>query len=323
MDKELRKALADLGAAADPARTEKAVRKRIAEEEVPAETRRYPGGYQRPLRAVLAAAVALVLAGSVYAAVQKFLTVTLPEDGPYDVVVQMPEEAGEMIVLPAEKRKELQAHVLTQEDILEGKTEEKQKRFDTWAEAAAWLDCGLLTSDALTETQQDWGNVRLRVNGAIYPTLGRATSLSLYGTVTGALLEKTGWQRGYGSLTVTIPLSGEWENYGHTMIYRTDRIYDKDEPVVLDLNEHEKQSAGELVTRYTTASGIQAEIAVLTVPYAQTVYPDGRTPETKMRESTEVHIYFLHGGILYEFRFSAENAESGVEAAKAVMDSME
>lgn len=174
MDKELRKALADLGAAADPARTEKAVRKRIAVEEVPAETRRHPGGYQRPLRAVLAAAVALVLAGSVYAAVQKLLTVTLPEEGPYDVILQIPEDAGDMIILPEEKRKELQAHILTQEDILEGKTEEKQKRFDTWAEAAAWLDCGLLTSDALTETQQDWGNVRLRVNGAIYPTLGRA-----------------------------------------------------------------------------------------------------------------------------------------------------
>ena len=122
MDKELKMALETMTAEANPVRVEQAVRERIAKEEVPAETRRHPGGYRKPIRAVLAAAMVLVLAGSVYAAVQvqKRLTVTLPEDGPVDVVMKVPEEAGEMIVLSEEKRKELQAHVVTQEDIKNG-----------------------------------------------------------------------------------------------------------------------------------------------------------------------------------------------------------
>ena len=168
----------------------------------------------------------------------------------------------------------------------------------------------------------EWGGVRLRVNGEIYPTLGRMTSVNLTGTVTSPLFEQGGMLGTNGFLTVTIPLSGEWENYGHTMIYRTDRIYDEDETIGVDLNKHEKQSTGELVTRYTTTAGIPVEIAVLRVPYAQTVYPDGKTPETEMRESTEVHLYFLWESILYEIRFSAADAESGVESAKAIADSM-
>ncbi len=327
MDKELKMALETMTAEANPVRVEQAVRERIAKEEVPAETRRHPGGYRKPIRAVLAAAMVLVLAGSVYAAVQvqKRLTVTLPEDGPVDVVMKVPEEAGEMIVLSEEKRKELQAHVVTQEDIKNGIYAEKYRLFDTWAEAAEWLGCGLLTSDVLTEVEnKKWGNVRLWVNGDIYPTLGDQTSVTLFGVVSSPLLEKTGKYDGSGLLTVTIPLSGNWENYGRSMVYLTDTGYDENEDGTIEINwnEIEKQSTGELVTQYTTTSGIQAEIAVMTARYGVKSWKAGNTWETEIRENLEAFVYFLHGGILYELRLGPGDVESGVEAAKAIMDSM-
>lgn len=317
MDKELKKALMELTEGADPCRVEEAVRERIAKEEHPAETRQIPSGYRYPVRILLTAAMVLLLSVSVYAAVQKMLTVILPEEGSYDVMVQVPEDAGDMIVLPEEKREQLQAHVLTQEDILTGRTQEKQKHFNTWEEAAVWLDCGLLASDLLTEAEGEWGEVRLRVYGDVYPELGKQSSVSLIGTAECPLLLDASVM-----LTMTIPLSGDWKNYGTNTIYITDKVYEPDETVGLNLNEHEKVSTGEQVTQYTTASGIPVEIAVLTVPKARAVLEDGKAVGTEFRNSTEVHVYFLHEGILYELQFSAPDAESGTETAKAIAESM-
>ena len=326
MDKELRRALTEMTGDADPGRVENAVRDRICGAENPIGTRRIPGGYRRPVRAVLAAVMVLMLAMSGYAAVQKLMTVTLPEEGPYDVVVEMPEDAGRMIVLPEEKRKELQAHVVLPEDIKNGVYAEKERRFDTWTEAAVWLDCGMLTSDLLTEKErewakdlgQSWGNVNLLVNNNVYPTLGERTSINLSGTVYCSLLaeDEFAW------LSVRIPLSGDWESYGHAVTYSLDKMYESEDAIIADLENHEKTSTDGSVTQYTTASGIRTEIAVLTVPKISTVLKNGIAVGTERIDSIQIHLFFLHEGILYELHFSAPDAESGTETAKAIAESM-
>lgn len=324
MDKEqLKRALAALAEEADPVRVEEAVREQIGKGTAP---RRHRSGFRHPMRAVLAAVMVLLLALSGYAAVQKLMTVTLPEEGPYDVVVEMPEEAGKMIVLPEEKRKELQAHVITQEDIQNGTYAEKCGRFDTWEEAAAWLDCGLLTSNLLTAREmpwskdlgQPWGNVDLVVNGDVYPTMGEYTSISLSGTVNCSLLA----ENEYAWLNVRIPLSGDWESYGQMVTYMTGKQYESEDAIIADLENHEKTSTDGSVTQYTTASGIQTEIAVLTVPRMNAVLENGRAVGTELTDSIRVHLFFLHEGILYELNFIAPDAESGTETAKAIAESM-
>ena len=362
MDKELKKALTELTEGADPGRVENAVRERICREaECAVKPRRHTGGYRYPVRAVLAAVLVFVLAGSVYAAVQvqKRLTVTLPEDGPYDIVMQIPgqtdteqENAGgiigmiqekrrefedavrkdPMLTLPEEKRKELQAHVVTQEDIQNGTYAEKCGRFDTWEEAAAWLDCGLLTSDLLITSDlltarempwskdlgQPWGNVDLVVNGDVYPTMGEYTSISLSGTVHCPLLA----ENEYARLNVRIPLSGDWESYGQVVTYMTGKMYESEDAWMADMENHEKTSTDGSVIPYTTATGIQTEIAVLTVPRMNAVLENGRAVGTELTDSIRVHLFFLHEGILYELEFSAPDAESGIETAKAIAESM-
>lgn len=317
MDKELKKALTELTEGADPGRVEEAVRERIGKVENGTGTGWIWYGYRRPVRILLTAVMVLLLSVSVYAAVQKLMTVTLPEEGPSDVVVEILEDAGKMVVLPEEKRKELQAHVITQEDIKNGTYAEKQREFDTWEDAAAWLDCGLLTSDLLTEAEGEWGEVRLRVYGDVYPELGKQSSVSLIGTAECPLLLDASVM-----LTMTIPLSGDWKNYGTNTIYITDKVYEPDETVGLNLNEHEKVSTGEQVIQYTTVSGISAEIAVVTVPKARAILEDGKVVGTEYHDSTWIHMNFLHEGILYELQFSAPDAESGTETAKTIAESM-
>lgn len=327
MDNELKNALAALTEGADAGRVEKAVRERIGREaENGTGTGRTLYGYRRPVRILLAAVLVVLLSLSGYAAVQKLMTVTLPEEGPYDVVVEMPEDAGKMVVLPEEKRRELQAHVITQEDIKNGTYAEKCGRFDTWEEAAAWLDCGLLTSDLLTAREmpwskdlgQPWGNVDLLVNGDVYPTLGERTSISLSGTVYCSLLAEDEYAR----LNVRIPLSGDWESYGQVVTYMSDKIYESEDAWMADMEDHEKTSTAGSVIQYTTASGMQTEIAVLTVPKMRAVLENGRAVGTELTDSIRVHLFFLHEGILYELECSAPDAESGIETAKAIAESM-
>lgn len=317
MDKELKKALTELTEGADPGRVEEAVRERIGMMENGTGTGWIWYGYRRPVRILLTAVIVLLLSVSVYAAVQKLMTVTLPEEGPSDVVVEMLEDVGKMVVLPEEKRKELQAHVITQEDIKDGTYAEKQREFDTWEEAAAWLDCGLLVSDQSAEPE-DSTHVCLLVYDDVYPELGRNTSLSLFGELKHPALT----EEGKAMLTVGIPLSGKWEQYGYVTIYGTNKIYTPGETVGLNLNEHEKVSTGEQVTQYTTASGIPVEIAVVTVPKARAILENGKAVGTEYYDSTWIHMNFLHEGILYGLQFSAPDAENGTETAKAIAESM-
>ena len=89
-----------------------------------------------------------------------------------------------------------------------------------------------------------------------------------------------------------------------------------------DMEDHEKTSTDGSVIQYTTASGMQTEIAVLTVPKMSAVLENGRAVGTELVDSIRIHLFFLHEGILYELECSAPDAESGIETAKAIAESM-
>lgn len=288
MKNKLYDAFMQMTADADPGRVQAAVRAEIGSESRKA--RQIPA--RKVLRIAAACAAVLVLSVTVCAAAVKYLTVQVGEEKWFDLAVHIEESAGEMITLSAEKMEMLQEYIRTQEDILNGVR--KGKIFQSWQEAAEWLDCGLLVSEYPADCQ--WNPITMVANPG---TEADGTTVIRCITITGSWNRPDTEENGF--LSVTIPLSGTWEQYGMVITYDN---AETDEQGRLTVG-NTPTSRPTTITEYYTENGICAEIA-------EVLRENGET-------ETSMHIF--HGGILYDWMVDS-TPESQADLAKAIADSM-
>ena len=308
MKQKLYDAFVQMTAEADPGKVQAAVLAGMTD----SGKRKLPG--KRILRIAAACAAMLVLSVTVYAAAMKYLTVQVSEGTWHDFMVHIDEEAGSMITLPAEKMEELQKHIRTQEDILNGVR--KGKTFDSWQEAADWLDCGLLVSELLSGDDVKWNPITLIANPGTTP---EGESVIWNVSISGS------WNRAEtndgGYLSITIPLSGTWDQHGIAVRYGGLTV-DENGRLVSDGKPTENTVT---VTEYTTVSGIPVEI---TDVLHNTPVPviEGNTIiewDYSILNTVSTSMHFLHGGIIYDWDINTANNTSSAELAKAIADSLQ
>ncbi|MBQ4605834.1 MAG: hypothetical protein IJB15_03955 [Clostridia bacterium] len=247
--------------------------------------RKLPG--KRILRTAAACAAMLVLSVTVYAAAVKYLTVQVPENGKYDYLVKVTDANG-VTKVDRDALRELEALAITQEDIEAGNR--VSKTFDTWTEAAGWLDCGLLVSDRMTEADTEWGKVTLT---SYADREGKLSTLTLTG---GTVETETGETC---TVCVNIPLEAWGEKYDLVVGYGKDT--------------HSGRTTETM--EYITPAGIRAEIVDVSV---LTLDENGSTIRVY---DTTLHIF--HEGILYQISIGGRHTESQAELAKAIADSLQ
>lgn len=267
---------------------------------------------KRMIRIAAAAVAVLAMTVTVYAAVQKYLTVETPEDKWYDLRVRIDEAAGEMISLPAEKMEELQQYAMTQEDMQNGVR--KGLVFASWQEAADWLDCGMLVSDRITAADNEWGQISMEVRAQ---TTEEGEKEILFVNVGGSFHLRDRNEGGY--LSVTIPLSGDWDMYGSVVTYGGTYV-NEDGVLMHDTGKASDNSAE--VTEYTTSSGIPAVIVDVTHLTPGPIYENGVFQKHGEVETVSTSMYFFHEGVVYEWLFENGSDESAADLAKEVADSM-
>ncbi|MBR5444737.1 MAG: hypothetical protein IKV57_01355 [Clostridia bacterium] len=279
MEQKIHEAFAAMTAEADPKRVLEEVRARIPGEET---YRRRMG--RRLLRTVIAAAAVLALSVTVYAAVKQ-LSVTIPENGEYDYLVKVTDGSGGEAKIDKDALQELESLAMTQEDIQNGFL---RKTFDTWQEAADWLDCGLLVSDLLTPDGTEWGTVTL---SAFADGDGKLATVSLTG---GCSI--SGTEEGC-SVTVNSPLESWGERFDLVMGYGEN-----------DRSRHTTDTID-----YTTPSGFPVQIVNVGALYAV----DGTTVR---KYATTLHLY--HGGILYSIHIDGRHTDPKTDLAYMLADSL-
>lgn len=278
MDNRLRDAFITMTADADPMRVTEAVTARRNEK---TETsRKLPS--KRVLRTVIAAAAVLALSVTVYAVVAGHLTVLVPENGDYDYLVKVTDGSGGEAKIAKDALQELEALAMTQEDIQSGSIPEKT--FATWAEAAEWLNCGLLVSDLLVE--QEAVTLRAFADGD-----GELTTLSLYGSFSISGTEKS------CSVMVNIPREHWGERYD----------------LVVGYGENPNPSETTETIAYTTAAGFPVQIVEESALFRT---EDGSTVR---KYKPTLHLY--HGGILYSIH-GRYDTESQMDLAYMLADSL-
>ncbi len=281
MKQKLYDAFVQMTADADPGKVQAAV---LAGMTDPGK-RKLPG--KRILRIAAACVAMLVLSVTVYAAAVKYLTVHVPENGKYDYLVKVTDGEG-VARVDRDALRELEALAITQEDI--EAVNRVSKTFDTWTEAAGWLDCGLLVSERLTEADTEWGKVTLT---AYANRDGKLSTL----TLTGSTVEtETGEAC---TVCVSIPLEAWGEKYDLVVGYGKDT--------------HSGRTTETM--EYITPAGIRAEIVDVAV---LTLDENGSTIRVY---DTTLHIF--HEGILYQISIGGRHTESQAELAKAIADSLQ
>ena len=300
METQIQTAFLSMTEDADPGRVEKAVLARIHGKS----RRRYGIPVKRMVQLAAAAMAVLVLTVTVYAAVQKYLWVEIPEDGPYNYMVRVENDAGETVQLSDDILAELETILMTREDMRNGNW--KGMTFDTWQDAAEFLDCGLLTSDLLTESDTEWGQVTLYAYADEDGEPGAVETVSLSGacyvrdSTVGCLI------------TVNIPLAGWGDQYDMMVSYG---IGDPDGD---ETTEHIRADGDTAVTEYTTPSGIPIEIVDVT-----TMSNKNGVQGTAMVRAASTSMHLCHDGILYQILFdSLEDGSSAAELAKTIADSL-
>ena len=281
MKQKLYDAFVQMTAEADPGKVQAAV---LAGMTDPGK-RKLPG--KRILRIAAACAAMLVLSVTVYAAAVKYLTVQVPENGKYDYLVKVTDGEG-VARVDRDALRELEALAITQEDIQAGGW--VSKTFDTWTEAAGWLDCGLLVSDRMTEADTEWGKVTLT---AYANRDGKLSTLTLTG---GTVETETGEAC---TVCVNIPLEAWGEKYDLVVGYGKDT--------------HSGRTTETM--EYITPAGIHTEIVDVA---SLSLDENGSTIRVY---DTTLHIF--HEGILYQISIGGRHTESQAELAKAIADSLQ
>jgi len=282
MKNKLYDAFLQMTADADPGRVQAAVQAEIGSESRKA--RQIPA--RKVLRITAACAAVLVLSVTVCAAAVKHLTVQVPDNGKYDYLVKVTDGEG-VARVDKDALRELASLGITQEDIEAGNR--VSKTFDTWTEAAKWLDCGLLVSDRMTEADTEWGKVTLT---AYVHEDGKLSTLTLTG---GTVETETGESC---TVCVSIPLEAWGEKYDLVVGYGEDT--------------HSGRTTETM--EYVTPAGICAEIVDVSV---LTLDENGSTIRVY---DTTLHIF--HEGIWYMISIGGRHTESQADLAKAIADSM-
>ncbi len=245
------------------------------------------------------ACIAFLLLFSVGAySIYQSLSVKIPECGPFDYVVQVDadeDQTGssepEMITLSDALMTELANYRFDASS--EKSIYESGKTFDSWDEAAQWLDIPLLTSPKLGGLPENvvWGGEIVLVS--FYSSDGEIRCIQLTGT-NDIVGEGISCQT-----TVTIPLSGKWEEYGVAV-----SLADINENGVLELSE-DQASDSATVNSFTTSHGNQAQIAV--VKYGNLYHATG---------------YYMEGGIIYSYTVIHDEQLVAVDLVKLIIESL-
>ena len=166
--------------------------------------------------------------------------------------------------------------------------------FDTWKEAADFLDCGVLTSPLLEQPPEQFSNNRISLMYLEGEALGRSeniVSISGQNTVPSLSGDEIVWC----DLIVRIPLNAEacGMGFGGAAVPATG------------------EEGAELVTAaHVTPSGIEAQIAAYRWDVLDTSLWYGDA-------------YVLHDSISYMFHTHGESAEAVTAILRAVLDSLE
>ena len=286
-DHEIRNAFGKLTETADPARVEERVRGRTTAK-TERKRLRFP-------RAVLAAAcilaVTAVSAGAY--AVYRNIRIQVHPDGNFAYTAMFRDAGTETVVLSEDVMAELAERGVRNDGESGESFYERRVKFDTWEDAAEWLDCGVLTSDLLGGTLQNtvWGADILL---SPYYVEGELYSVGVYGTNDLPYDDPLSFCR----TEVLIPVSEELHRYIAEGRFGTS--------AALTGN-----TAGDTeVISYTSESGLSAEIAV--------TYMD----RPDKRFAYEAHAFLLHGGIVYEFVLANEEKNTALTWMKELIDSL-
>ncbi|MBR5445994.1 MAG: hypothetical protein IKV57_07720 [Clostridia bacterium] len=283
MKEKIKNAFDRMTADADPGKVQTAVLAETGRETQ--QFRRTPA--KKILRTAAVCAAVLVLSVTVYAAAAKYLSVTIPENGAYDYLVNVSDASGGTARVDKKALEELEALAITQKDIEAGNW--VSRTFETWTEAADFLDCGLLVSDLLTGDDTEWGKVTLT---AYADSEGKLATLSLTGGCSIAGAEER------CTVIANIPLDAWGERYDLVMGYGEDT--------------HSGRTTETM--EYITPTGIRTEIVDVV---SLSLDEEGSTIRVY---DTTLHIF--HEGILYQISIGGRHTESQAELAKAIADSM-
>lgn len=292
-DHDIATAFSNITSSADGSRTANMVRMRINASE---KQRNVMFGRKCLIAACLV--FLLILTVGAYT-IHRSLSIKVPDAGPFDYVmeVKLDEEqtdshSEEMLTLSDAIIAELENY---RYDVSSGKSIYDVGRiFDSWEEAAHWLNCGILTSEMLGDIPENvtWGGEIVLIS--IYSSDGELRCVQLTGT--NAIIGKDA----SCMTTVIIPLSGEWEQYGAAASFDA-RI---NEDGVLELPEGQPSDSMR-VSSFTTACGNQAQIAVV-----------------KSRNVYNATGYFVENSIIYSFSVSHEEETTATDLVKQIIESI-
>jgi hypothetical protein len=160
------------------------------------------------------------------------------------------------------------------------------KIFETWEDAAEWLDCGMLVSDLFGGIPDN-----IVYGGDILLTSQYHDGELQFAEVCGSNILPENMDA-FCMTTVQIPVGIEQEYFGHAV-----------------------SLAGESITKtelffYTASNGLEAEIAVT---YKD--YPDGRFVYV-------AHAFLYHNGLIYDFQLNHEDRDTAITCMKQILDSL-
>ncbi len=283
-DNDIRQGFAEMTADVRPERLEDAVRERLAVKEREERKR-----VRFPRAAVAFACVLALTAVSVGAyGIYREVFIQIENDGVFDYTTVFAPDDGQWgnITLSEEVLEELPLYDKEQISMSEGRSiYDVGKIFDTWEDAAQWLDCGMLVSDLFGGIP---GNIVF--GGDILLTSEYHDGELLFAEVIGSNTLPD--MDAFCMTTVQIPVGIETDYFGHAVSLAGESI-----------------SQTEVVS-YTAENGLDAEIAVT---YRD--YPDGRFVYV-------AHAFLYHKGLAYDFQLNHEDKDTAVSYMKQILDSL-
>lgn len=280
---EIRQGFAEMTETVCPERVENAVRGRLAVKE---ERKRV----RFPRTAVIACVLALTTVSVGAYGVYRNVRIQIENnDGVFDYTTIFTPDDGVWgnIALHDGVLEELPLYDKAQISMDEGRSiYDVGKIFDTWEDAAEWLDCGMLVSDLFGGIPDN-----IVFGGDILLTSQYHDEELQFVEVTGSNTLPEDMDA-FCMTTVQIPFGIEQNSFGHAV-----------------------SLAGENIRRtelffYTAGNGLDAEIAVTDMDY-----PDGRLVYV-------AQAFLYHNGLIYDFQLNHEDRDTAIAYMHAILDSL-
>jgi len=242
----------------------------------------------------------LAISAGAYA-IHKHLSIKTHVSGPFDYIVQVNidekvtnSSTTEMIVFSDALLTELENYRFDASSVKS--IYESGKIFNSWEDAALWLECDLLTNKKLEGIPKNvnWGGEIVLVS--IYSPEGNLRCIQLTGT-NNIIGEDTSCQT-----TVVIPISGTWEQYGIAVSQSYEVSINENGAAELNNN---KASGSTTVTSFITKYGTQAHIAVV-----------------KSGNLYNATGYYIEKGIIYSFSVNHEVETVAVDLVKLIIENL-